>query len=72
MTLLRSAIACYKMHRTVSGGLVLDRRISTEPAFQKIRQGLALPVYVIGLLLDDLSAALGRLGAWIAGDDWPG
>jgi hypothetical protein len=38
---------------------------------QKIRQGLALPIYAIGLLLDYLSAALGRLAAWIAGDDWP-
>jgi hypothetical protein len=39
---------------------------------KKIRQGLALPVYAVGLLLDYLSAALGRLAAWmIAGDDWP-
>ena len=38
---------------------------------KKIRQGLALPIYAIGLLLDYLSAALGRLAAWIAGDDWP-
>ena len=38
---------------------------------KKIRQGLALPVYTVGLLLDYLSAALGRLAAWIAGDDWP-
>jgi len=36
-----------------------------------IRRAIALPVYTIGLLLDYLSAALGRLAAWIAGDDWP-
>jgi hypothetical protein len=36
-----------------------------------LRQTIALPVYTLGLLLDYLSAALGRLAAWIAGDDWP-
>ena len=40
-------------------------------AFGRIRQLIALPVYTLGPLLDYLSAALGRLGAWIAGDDWP-
>jgi hypothetical protein len=30
-----------------------------------------LPVYTVALLLDYLSTALGRLAAWIAGDDWP-
>jgi hypothetical protein len=29
------------------------------------------PVYTVALLLDYLSTALGRLAAWIAGDDWP-
>ena len=33
--------------------------------------GDALPVYTVALVLDYLSAALGRLAAWIAGDDWP-
>jgi hypothetical protein len=36
-----------------------------------VRYGLALPVYVVALLLDVASAALGRLAARIAGDDWP-
>jgi hypothetical protein len=36
-----------------------------------LRQLIALPVYAIALLLDYLGAAVGRLGAWIAGDDWP-
>ena len=36
-----------------------------------LRQAIALPVYTAGLVLDYLSAALGRLAAWIAGDDWP-
>jgi hypothetical protein len=34
-------------------------------------KAIALPVYAVGLLLDYLSDALGRLAAWIAGDDWP-
>jgi hypothetical protein len=33
---------------------------------------LALPVYMVALILDFASGALGRLAAWIAGDDWPG
>jgi hypothetical protein len=32
---------------------------------------LALPVYVVALLLDFASGALGCLAARIAGDDWP-
>jgi hypothetical protein len=36
-----------------------------------LRQTIALPVYAVALILDYLSAALGRLAAWIAGDDWP-
>jgi hypothetical protein len=36
-----------------------------------LRRVIALPVYTVALLLDYLSAALGRLGAWIAGDNWP-
>jgi hypothetical protein len=31
-----------------------------------------LPLYVLALILDMLSAALGCLAAWIAGDDWLG
>jgi hypothetical protein len=41
-------------------------------AIGKLRQAAALPVYTIALLLDYVSAAVGRLAAWIAGDDWPG
>jgi hypothetical protein len=36
-----------------------------------LRRAIALPVYTVALLLDYLSAALGRLAAWVAGDDWP-
>jgi hypothetical protein len=32
---------------------------------------IALPVYTVALFLDYLAGALGRLAAWIAGDDWP-
>jgi hypothetical protein len=31
-----------------------------------------LPLYTVSLILDYASAALGRLAARIAGDDWPG
>jgi hypothetical protein len=33
--------------------------------------GGRLACYTMALLLDYLSGALGRLAAWIAGDDWP-
>jgi len=46
-------------------------RISRQQALVSLRQAIALPVYTVGLLLDYLSAALGRLGAWIAGYDGP-
>jgi hypothetical protein len=36
-----------------------------------LRQALALPLYVVALLLSFLSDALGGLAAKIAGDDWP-
>jgi hypothetical protein len=32
---------------------------------------LALPIYMIALILDLASSALDRLAAGIAGDDWP-
>ncbi len=41
-------------------------------AVLRIRQAFALPIYTVALILDFASAALGRLAAWIAGDDWPG
>lgn len=41
------------------------------PASHRLRHALALPVYTIALILDFASAALDRLAAWIAGDDWP-
>jgi len=37
----------------------------------RIRQALALPIYTVALILDYTAAALGKLAAWIAGDDWP-
>jgi hypothetical protein len=46
-------------------------RIEAKSIRLKCRQAIALPLYAIALLLDFLSDALGRLGAWIAGDDWP-
>jgi hypothetical protein len=30
-----------------------------------------LPLYTVSLILDFTSVSLGRLAAWIAGDDWP-
>jgi hypothetical protein len=45
--------------------------ISVDSAWLRLRQAIALPVYTVALVLDYLSAALGRLAAWIAGDDWP-
>jgi hypothetical protein len=42
------------------------------PAHLRARQALALPVYTLSLILDFVSDGLGRLAAWIAGDDWPG
>ena len=39
--------------------------------FSRLRQAIALPVYAVALLMDYVSVALGRLAAWIAGDDWP-
>ena len=45
--------------------------ISVDSACLRLRQAIALPVYMVGLLLDYLSAALSRLAALIAGDDWP-
>ena len=38
---------------------------------KKIRQGLALPLYAIGLLMSYATDLLAKLAAWIAGDDWP-
>jgi hypothetical protein len=36
-----------------------------------LRRAADLPVYTVALVLDLLTDALGRLAAWIAGDDWP-
>ena len=38
----------------------------------RIRRALALPVYMVALILDITAEVLSRLAAWIAGDDWPG
>jgi hypothetical protein len=35
------------------------------------RLQLSAPIYIVALILDYLAAGLGRLAAWIAGDDWP-
>ena len=40
-------------------------------AARQLRQALALPIYTLALILDFMSAALGRLAARVAGDDWP-
>ena len=40
-------------------------------ALRRFRQAAAMPIYALAPMLDFLSAALGRLAAWIAGDDWP-
>jgi hypothetical protein len=48
-----------------------SNRIVTQQAWSRARQAIALPIYTLGLFLDYTGAALGRLGAWIAGDDWP-
>jgi hypothetical protein len=37
----------------------------------RLRQTAACPIYTLSLILDFASVALGRLAAWIAGDDWP-
>jgi hypothetical protein len=36
-----------------------------------LRRAIALPLYGLALALSYLSDALGKLAAWIAGDDWP-
>jgi hypothetical protein len=38
----------------------------------RIRQTIALPIHVLALVLDVAAAALGRLAALVAGDQWPG
>jgi hypothetical protein len=40
-------------------------------AVLRIRRALALPIYILALLLDLAGAGLGWLAAAIAGDDWP-
>jgi hypothetical protein len=43
-----------------------------EGPFVRLRQILALPIYLLSLILDFASVALGRLATLVAGDDWPG
>jgi hypothetical protein len=38
---------------------------------RRSRRVLALPIYLLALILSFLSDALGRLAARIAADDWP-
>jgi hypothetical protein len=40
-------------------------------AFAFLHRALAFPIYAIALIMDFISAALGSLAAWIAGDAWP-
>jgi hypothetical protein len=40
-------------------------------ALQWARCAVAFPVYVVALVLDFMSGALGAMAAKIAGDDWP-
>jgi hypothetical protein len=42
------------------------------PVLRRLRQAIALPLYTVALVLDYTAAALGRLAAVVAGDDWPG
>ena len=42
-----------------------------QPISRKLRRAIALPVYTLALVLDIASVALGKIGAQIAGDDWP-
>jgi hypothetical protein len=42
-----------------------------QTSCRAVRRALALPIYTVALILDFISAALGRLAARIAGDDWP-
>ena len=43
-----------------------------ESLLIRLRQVAAWPIYTLALILDYTSAALGRLAALVAGDDWPG
>jgi hypothetical protein len=40
------------------------------PVLRRLRQAIALPLYTVALVYT--AAALGRLAAVVAGDDWPG
>jgi hypothetical protein len=43
-----------------------------ESLLIRLRQVAAWPIYTLSMILDYTSAALGRLAALVAGDDWPG
>jgi hypothetical protein len=45
--------------------------LSTVPLFLRLRRALALPIYMLSLIPDVASVALGRPAAAVAGDDWP-
>jgi hypothetical protein len=51
---------------------MVDNPRRVVPAHLRARHALAVPIYTISLILDFVSVGLGRLAAWIAGDDWPG
>jgi len=54
--------------------MLVCQDVSVNPAalFIRLRRAAALPIYTLALILDFASAALGRLAAWVASDDWPG
>jgi hypothetical protein len=64
--ILRDSIPAFEQGR----GPVLALR-HCKSRLLGLRQTIALPVCAVGLILDYLSAGHGRLGAWIAGDEWP-
>ena len=49
--------------------LVVSNIYPIKRVWTHARHAVAFPLYAVALTLDYLSTALGRLGAWIAGDD---
>jgi hypothetical protein len=42
------------------------------PPFLRVSRVIALPIYMLSLILDYASTTLGSLAALVAGDDWRG
>ena len=51
--------------------MMVEQFPEPDPLLLRLRHAAAWPVYLISLILDYASVALGRLAAWIAGGDWP-